>query len=111
MSANEEVKHVVSQDPAKQRGPYVKFMAEQKAAIGKRAAEDGIAATIRYYTKQYPDLKESSVRTWKNTYTTEIKKRRRQGCEDLSVKRRYLRRREVVHYSWERSYKCKLEHI
>lgn len=87
VSANEEVRRVVSKEPAKKRGPYSKFSAEQRAAIGKRAAEYGIVAAIRYYAKQYPDLKESSVRTWKNAYTSEIKKRRRQGREDVSVKK------------------------
>ena len=88
-SAN-EVKNV-AQQPAKlrARGPYTKFTAEQRAAIGKRAAEHGIAATVRYYEKQYPngDVKGSSVRTWRNAYTSEIKKRLREGREDVPVER------------------------
>ena len=82
VSANEEVRHVVSKEPAK-RGPYANFTAE----IGKRAVEYRIVAAIRYYLKKYPDLKESSVRTWKNAYTSETKKRVRQGHEDVSVKK------------------------
>ena len=35
VSANEEVRHVVSEEAAKQRGPYTKFTTEQRAAIGK----------------------------------------------------------------------------
>ena len=92
VSANEEVRRVVSKEPAK-RGPYAKFTAEQRAEIGKRAAEYGIVAAIRYYSKKYPDLKESSVRTWKNACTSEIKKRRRQGHEDISVKKLPERKR------------------
>ena len=45
-----------------------------------------MAATIRFYAKEFPNLKESSVRTWKSTYVSEIKKRRREGHEDVSVK-------------------------
>ena len=30
------------------------FMTEQKAEIAKRAAENGIAATIRHFAKKYP---------------------------------------------------------
>ena len=78
-SANEEVKNVVQQQAKlRARGPYTKFTAEQRAAIGKRAAEHGVAATMRYYEKQYPngDVKDSSVRMWGNAYTSEIKKRR-----------------------------------
>ena len=36
--------------------------------IGKHAAENGVAATMRFYAKKFV-LKESSVRTWKNAYT------------------------------------------
>ncbi len=46
-SANEAVRRMVQQPTAK-RGPYTKFTCEQKAEIGKRAAEHGVAATIRY---------------------------------------------------------------
>ena len=35
VSANEEVRRVVSKESVKQRGPYAKFTAEQRAAIGK----------------------------------------------------------------------------
>ena len=59
VSANEEVRRVVSKEPAK-RGPYTKFTAEQTAEIGKRAADYGIVAAIRYYSKKYPDLRESA---------------------------------------------------
>ena len=88
-SANEEVKSVVQQPAKRARGPYTKFTAEQRATIGKRAAEHGVAATVRYYEKQYPNgnVKDSSVRTWRNAYTSEIKKRRREGREDISVER------------------------
>ena len=57
VSANEEVRHVVSKGPAQKRGSYTKFTAEQRGEIGKRAAEYGIVAAIRYYSKKYPDLK------------------------------------------------------
>ena len=47
------------------RGSYAKLTQQQKAEIGKRAAEHGIASTIRYYAKRLPDcpLKERSGRT------------------------------------------------
>ena len=90
-SAN-EVKNV-AQQPAKlrARSPYTKFTAEQRAAIGKRAAEHehGVAATVHYCEKQYPNgyVKDSSARRWRNAYTSEIKKRRREGREDVPVER------------------------
>jgi len=37
---------------------------EKKAEIGKRAAEHGVLATVRYYASRLPEpLEESSVRT------------------------------------------------
>ena len=69
------------------RGSYAKLTQQQKAEIGKRAAEHGIALTICYYAKRHPDcpLKESSVRTWRNSYTLEIWRKRGERCEDMSV--------------------------
>ena len=53
-AANGEVKHVVELQRGKTRGPYTKFTSERKAEIGKRAAEHGVVATVRYYEKQFP---------------------------------------------------------
>ena len=42
----------------------MKMSSEKKAEIGKRAAEHGVLATVRYYASRLPEpLKESSVRT------------------------------------------------
>ena len=69
------------------RGSYAKLTQQHKAEIGKRAAEHGIASTVRYYAKRLPDcpLKESSVRTWRNSYTLEIRRKRGERCEDMSA--------------------------
>ena len=47
----------------------------QKYEIGKRAAEHGVTASIRYYNKKYPDLmlKETTVRRLKNNYQDYIR--------------------------------------
>ena len=51
----------------KKRGSYQKLTAEKRAEIGRRAAEHGVVSTVRYYTSKLPEeLKESSVRTWRN---------------------------------------------
>ena len=57
------------------------FTPEEKARTGKRSAEHGIAATIRYFSKRFPgcSLKESSVRTWKMKYLHEIAVKKRAG--------------------------------
>ena len=57
------------------RGPYKILTPAQKFDIGKRAAEIGTTAAMRYYAKNYPhlDLKETSVRRFKNHYQTQLK--------------------------------------
>ena len=99
-SANTEVQCILQgkkQQPAQKsrRKSYTKFTTEQKAENAKRAAENGIAATIHHFVKKYPNLKESSVHTWKRVYTAEIKRKRSVGVGDLDIKA-YPKRKEVV---------------
>ena len=56
--------------------PYLVLTPAQRFAVGKRAAEHGVTATIRYYAKRFPDLalKETTVRRIKNIYLSELKK-------------------------------------
>ena len=66
------------------RGKYDHYTPEEKAEISKRAVEHGIAATIRFYSRKHPErpaLKESTVRTWKNQYVSEHKRKRQAGEE------------------------------
>ena len=70
-SANMKVRATMAElksspSSSQRRGTYTKYTTEQKAQIGKRAAEEGVVSTIRYYAKKYPNLKESSVRDWSN---------------------------------------------
>ena len=68
------------------RGSYQKYTAEDRALIGKKAATDGIASAMRYFSARgYASLKESSVSTWKQQYLKEISNLKRQG-KDTCVK-------------------------
>ena len=69
------------------RGKYEIFSADEKAMIGKRAAEHGVLSTIRHFSKVYPnrDLKESTVRGWKNRYINEIAQLKKAG-KDVVVR-------------------------
>ena len=57
------------------RGPYISLTPAQKYAIGQKAAENGVAAALRYYAKSFPDLqlKETTVRRFKNNYQSSLK--------------------------------------
>ena len=69
------------------RGTYERFTAEEKAKIGRRAAEHGVTASVHYFSKVFPgrSLKESSVQTWKTKYLQKITAKRRVG-EEATVK-------------------------
>ena len=65
---------------------YQKLSAEKKAEIGKRAAEHGVITTVRYYASKLPEpLKESSVWTWKNVYTKEKQRLRKEGKDSTTI--------------------------
>ena len=70
-AANSDVKALLQGEEAAtsgKRGQYAKFTPELKLEIGKCAAEHGVAANIRYYSRRF-ELKESSIWTWRNAYT------------------------------------------
>ena len=86
---------VQSDDVSKTRGEYIKLTAKDRATIGEYAAKNGIAAAIRHFSrnKQFPNLKEASMRGWKNAYCKEvlIQSSRKRGpveIEELPQKRR-----------------------
>ena len=74
---NAHVEAVLTQEEtgSSKGGPYTKLRSEERAQIAQRAMEHGVASTVRYCTKKFPGLKESSVGTWRNTYKLELKKR------------------------------------
>ena len=41
-----------------------------------------MAASIQYYTKDFPGVKETTVRDWKNAYRVELNKRAGEMSED-----------------------------
>ena len=65
------------------RGPYEHFTTDEKAKIGKKAAEIGVAATVKLFSKQFHGrvLKENSVRTWRDKYLKELERKRKAGEE------------------------------
>jgi len=72
------------------RGPYLKISAEKKADIGKYAAEHGIVAAVRHFSKDSQfsgsrTLKETTVHDWKVKYLCELPEQKRKG-DDLVVK-------------------------
>ena len=75
-SANAKVKDVLEkQTSTGSWWPYLTLTPGQKYQTGKRAAECGTMAAIRYLQKKFPDLplKETAVRQLKNLYWSGLK--------------------------------------
>ena len=54
--------------------------------IGKRAPEHGVFAAVCYYIRDFPNLKENTVRDWRNAYRLELRKGVRDGNEgDINI--------------------------
>ena len=72
VAANSSVEKEMKQSV---RAPYLIMTPAQRFQVGKRAAEVGVTATIRYYALKCPDsaLKETTVRRLKNTYQASLK--------------------------------------
>ena len=82
-AANEEVKSILKSSEndamsttaltvAMKTGLYVKFSQQAKVSVVKYASEHGVTAALRHYIKKFPELKESTVRTWRNIYVTKL---------------------------------------
>ena len=86
-SANEAVLKSIENAQQTRRGKYGKYSSKEKADIGRRAAEFGITATMKYYesVNSQRQLPSSSVYTWKVQYLNELAKRKRNG-EELPIK-------------------------
>ena len=77
-------------------GGYIKVSNEERAKIGGYAARNGVTAALQHFkkTKEYPNLKEATVRGWKEQYCEELEKRskKRSSCNNsitqLPAKRR-----------------------
>ena len=77
--ANAEVSKVKNKPPRGARSaPYLILTPAQRYEVGKRAAEHGVTAALRYFAKKYPELplKETSVRRFKSLYQSDCKQRR-----------------------------------
>ena len=70
-----EARHLVClvKERGKSRGEYLKLTLAEKAAIGKYAYDHGVAGAVREFKEK--NLKENSVRDWRNAYLKEYKEK------------------------------------
>ena len=84
--ANASVAPIIERQESGKRGPYLILTPAQRYGIGRRAAEHGVTATLRYYSRQFPELplKEASVRRLKDEYRANLKKPGGNSSRDTS---------------------------
>ena len=76
----------VSSEKSVNRSPqYRKSTDKQKYTIGKYAAENGNANTLRKFKTEFPNLSESTVRTFKKRYYEEVRKWKEELEESKSI--------------------------
>ena len=80
------------------RGSYVKFSQQAKVSVAKYASEHGVAAALRHYNKKFLELKESTVRTWRNVYVAELQRKRK--IQDDTCIKELPEKREDALFCW-----------
>ena len=71
--------------PAKKRrggssgSTYTTYAAEQRARIGKYALQNGNERARRHFLSQLPNLKESTIRSFKKAYKQELENQRKKS--------------------------------
>ena len=61
------------------RQPYVKYSREERYKIGKYASEKCPVATVRKFQQRFPNMNESTARTFRKRYESDLTDVKRQG--------------------------------
>ena len=98
--ANTEVEKLKNKGPRGARSaPYLILTPAQSYEVGKRAAEQGITASLRYFAKKYPELplKETSVQRLKNLYQYECIRKQKNAVAAGDKVQELPRKKKVDH--------------
>lgn len=60
---------------------YIKRTDKKRYSIGKYTSENGNAATVRHFIKEFPKLKESTVREFKKRYEKQLQEAKKKHIE------------------------------
>ena len=93
LEANKAVESLLSQQQnggKRKRKPYRRFSDTDRAVIGKYAAEHGNAKAMKKFKQEFPELPESTVRSFKIKYTQALESGQSPGeaIEKIPSKRR-----------------------
>ena len=82
----------LSQPTRRKRGKYCEYSGEDRLKIGKYANENSNKSALTRFAKEFPGLKESSVRNFKKAYQENLSLQKREGnlrpITSLSVQKR-----------------------
>ena len=65
------------------RNSYTHYSGETRVKIAKYAVENGNAKAVKHFEKEFPNLKESTVRNFKKKYYEKLSKARREGKTEV----------------------------
>ena len=84
--ANKEVVMAVEATEGRKRKPYKKISDSLRAQIGRYALENGNAAAVRRFTKEFDtSLSESTVRSLKKSYISARDAKKQKSDEDVTL--------------------------
>lgn len=86
---NEMINELVSlsKNSSSRSTKYRKWTDKERYDIGKYAAENGNSNALRKFQTDFPDLKESTVRTFKKRYYEEVRKGKEQLEESQKIEK------------------------
>ena len=65
------------------RNSYIHYSGETRVKIEKYAVENGNTKALKHFEKEFPNLKESTVRNFKKKYYEKLSKARREGKTEV----------------------------
>ena len=65
------------------RNSYTHYSGETRVKIAKYAVENGNTKAVKHFEKEFPNLKENTVRNFKKKYYEKLSKARREGKTEV----------------------------
>ena len=97
-SANTEVREQMMQADGRKWKAYTAFTDEDRAKIGKHAAKNGNNSPLKKFRSIYPNLGESTVRSFKKKYYEALKEKACQsGGQSATVEILVIREAGLFH--------------
>lgn len=82
----------IASTSSRRKSQYQKWSPKDRYSIGKYASENGNAAAMRKYKPDYPNLNESTIRTFKAKYQEELKNAEKEKREPNKAIEKYSRK-------------------